>query len=77
VVLQTVEVLIAFTADFTAIWLLFLHAHGSRIWDRGDRIDDRVCAVAVLLEFLILVAMLNEPVSFYLIKLLSIGHTCL
>lgn len=31
VIFEPVEVLIALAADFTAIWLLFLHAQGARV----------------------------------------------
>lgn len=58
VVFETVEVLVALAAHLTAIGFLFLHADGSRIWDRGCRINNGIGAVWVLLELLVLVTML-------------------
>jgi len=58
VVLETVEVLVSFATDLTPIWLLFLHADGSGVWNGCGWVDDGKGAVGILLELLILVAML-------------------
>jgi hypothetical protein len=57
-VFQPVEVLVALAASLTSVWLLFLHANGTRVGDRGFGIDDRERAVAILFEFLATVTVL-------------------
>jgi hypothetical protein len=58
VVFQTVQVLVALAAHFAAIRLLLLHADGSGIRDRSQRVDNRESAVFVLLQLLVLVTVL-------------------
>jgi hypothetical protein len=58
VVLETVEVLVAFAAYFTAIWLLLLHADSAGVGYGCEGVDDGESAVVVLLELLVLVTML-------------------
>jgi hypothetical protein len=59
-VFQAVEVLVAFSADIAAVGLLFFHAYCAWVGDRGNGVDDGEGAVFVFLEFLVLVAMLDE-----------------
>jgi len=58
VVLETVQVLVAFAAHLAAIRLLFLHTHSAGIRDRGCGVDDGEATVRVFLELLVLVAVL-------------------
>ena len=58
VILETVEVLIAFAACFAFVRLLFLHSHRSRIWRKSCRVDDRVSSILILVKLLGVVAML-------------------
>jgi fumarate reductase subunit C len=60
VVLEPVEVLVTLSAHLAAIRLLLLHADGSGVRNRCQRIDYRERPVVVLLELLILVAMLLQ-----------------
>lgn len=58
VVFQPVQVLVAFSANFAPVGLLLLHANGSGVWDRSQRIDNGESTVFILFELLILVAVL-------------------
>ena len=62
-VFETVKVLVALATNLTTIRLLFLHAHGARVWDRRGRINDAKASIRIFLELLILVAMLHLSVQ--------------
>lgn len=57
-VFKTIEVLVAFAAIVAAIGFVFFHAHGARIGGEGIRVDNRVGAVVVGMEFLGVVSVL-------------------
>ena len=60
VVLETVQVLVAFTTDLTAVGLLLLHADGTRVGDGCGGIYNGESAVGILLELLVLMTMLEQ-----------------
>ncbi len=57
-VFQTVEILVAFAAVVAAVGFVFFHAHGARIGGEGVRVDDRIGAIVVGVEFLGVVSVL-------------------
>lgn len=57
-VFKTIEVLVAFAAIVAAVGFVFFHAHGARIGGEGIRVDNRVGAVVVGMEFLGVVSVL-------------------
>jgi hypothetical protein len=59
VVLEAVEILVPLAAHLAAVWLFLLHAHGARVRYRCEGVDDRKCAVLVLLQLLVLVTVLR------------------
>ena len=77
VVLETVQVLVAFAADLAAVGLLLLHADSPRVGNRGCRVNDGKGAVGVLLELLVLMAVLGERVSECVRAQQCEQHTCL
>lgn len=56
VVFQTIQVLVSFVTDITFVGLLLLHADRTRVWLVVVRIQNRKCAIAVLLQSLVLVS---------------------
>lgn len=58
VVFETVQVLVTLAAHLAAIWLLFLHANRTWVWDAGSGVHNAESAIGVLLELLVLVTML-------------------
>ena len=58
-VFQTIEVLVAFAAVVATVGLVFFHAHGARIGGEGIRVDDRIGAIVVGVEFLGVVSVLR------------------
>ena len=59
VVFETIQVLVAFTTYFAAIWLLLFHADGSGVGYRGQRINNGECSILVLFQLLILMTVLH------------------
>ena len=57
-IFQTVEILVAFAAVVAAVGFVFFHAHGARIGGEGVRVDDRIGAIVVGVEFLGVVSVL-------------------
>jgi hypothetical protein len=51
-IFQTVQVLIALSADIALVWLLLLHTKSSRVWGRSLGVNDRKRAIPVLVELL-------------------------
>ena len=62
-VLEAVEVLVAFPAGVAAVRLVLFHAHGARIRVKGLGIDDGEGAVVVVFEGLGIVAVLQLSVE--------------
>ena len=58
-VFETVEILVPLAAHLAAIWLLLLHADGTRIGYRGKRVHDGEGTVVVLFQLLVLMAVLH------------------
>ena len=58
VILEAVEVLVPLLTDIALVWLLLFHTLGPGIWCLRVRIDDRECAITVLVQSLIIVAVL-------------------
>ena len=58
-VLQSVKILVSFTAYVTFVRLLFLHSEGARVWSRGLWIDNGKRSITILRENLVGVAMLE------------------
>ena len=59
VVLETVQVLVAFAADLAAVGLLLLHTNSARVGNGCGGIYDREGAVGILLKLLVLMTMLE------------------
>lgn len=60
VVFETVEILVSLAARFTFVRLLFLHAQGPLIGDRGLWIDDREGTICVIMKPLAVVTVLQS-----------------
>lgn len=58
VVLETVQILVAFLTDVTLVRLLLFHPHRAGVGGVVVGIDDRICAVAILVQSLVLVSVL-------------------
>jgi hypothetical protein len=58
VVFQSVQILVALLANIAFVWLLLFHAHGTRVWSLGIGVDNRKCAVSILVESLIVMTVL-------------------
>lgn len=59
VVFETVQVLVAFAADLTAVRLLLLHTNGTGIGNGCGGVYNGECTIGVLLELLILMTVLE------------------
>jgi hypothetical protein len=59
VVLEAVQVLVPLAANFAAIWFLLLHAKGTRVRSRCFWVNDRECAISIIMQLLVIVAMLD------------------
>ena len=57
-ILEPVEILVAFATEVTAVWLFLLHTDSAGVRDRSRGIDNRKRAVRILLELLVLMSML-------------------
>ena len=58
-VFQAVQVLVSLPADLTLVRLLLLHTHRAGIWGRSLRVDNRKCAIRVIVKSLVIVAVLR------------------
>ncbi len=58
VVFQSVQILVALLANIAFVWFLLFHAHGTRVWSLGIRVDNRKCAVSILVESLVVMTVL-------------------
>ena len=58
VILEAVQILVAFPADLAFVWLLLFHAESTRIWRQSGRVDNGESPIGVFVELLIVVAVL-------------------
>lgn len=58
-ILETVEVLVPLLAHIALVWLLLLHSLRAGVRSLSVRVDNRECAVAILVQPLVIVAMLS------------------
>ena len=58
-IFQAVQILVTFTANFTFVWFLLFHAHGPWVGRRSLGIHDGECAICVIVQLLVIVAVLQ------------------
>ena len=55
-IFETIQVLVALSADFALIWLLLFHAKSSGIWGMCVRINYRESSIGIIVQLLGLMA---------------------
>jgi hypothetical protein len=58
VVLEAIQVLVSLLAHVALVWLFLLHSLCPRIWSLSVGVNNRECAVTVLMQSLVVVTML-------------------